>query len=520
MRALSFLNRERIVAPPGFNRWRIPPAALAVHLCIGEIYGFSVFNEPLTRVAGISSPVEGVDWKKPEVGWIYSLGLIVLGLSAAVLGRWVERVGPRKAMAASACCFCGGLALTAWGVHLHSLPLVYAGYGVVGGIGLGLGYISPVSTLVKWFPDRPGMATGMAIMGFGGGAIIGAPLGVELMAMFKSPDSVGVQEAFLAMAGIYLAFMLFGAWLVRVPAPAWRPAGYVPKATANEPAGGPNVAVDMAWKTPQFWLLWCVLCLNVTAGIGILGQASSMCQEMFGVSVAVGGGFAGLLSLFNMGGRFFWSSMSDITGRKAIYAVYFSAGALLYCLIPWTQRIDSVFLFVMVTAPIISMYGGGFATIPAYLRDLFGTMHVGAIHGRLITAWSMAAVLGPQLVNYISTYQVEQGTAKAEAYNVTMYLMAGLLAVGAICNLLVRPVSPVYRHRESAANDSPHAAGRSPTAQAPSGDALGAAHAGGQALSPGIVLAWLVVLAPLAWGVYQSVDKSRALFTSAVRAGE
>jgi MFS family permease len=449
MAPLPFLDRERTVAPPGYSRWLIPPAALAVHLCIGEVYGFSVFNVPLTRAIGITNSIPSKDWTIPQVGWIFSIALIILGLSAAVLGRWVERSGPRKTMLASACCFCGGLALAALGVWLHNIWIVYLGYGVIGGIGLGLGYIAPVSTLVKWFPDRPGMATGMAIMGFGGGALVGAPLGVELMGHFKSASSTGVWQAFLVMGGLYFAFMLMGVFLVRVPAPDWNPEGYIRPTTPQRLVTTANVTVDVAWKTPQFWLLWAVLCLNVTAGIGILGQASLMCQDMFGVTAAVAGGYAGLLSIFNMGGRFLWSSTSDFTGRKGIYCVYFLLGAALYVLIPVTERMQSIPLFVLVTAVIISMYGGGFATIPAYLRDLFGTMQVGAIHGRLITAWSMAAVLGPQLVNYMSTYQKEQGVPKAEAYNTTMYLMAGLLLLGLVCNLLVRPVDERYHYREA-----------------------------------------------------------------------
>jgi MFS family permease len=441
----GLLDRERTIAPPGFNRWLIPPAALAVHLCIGEVYGFNVLNGPLTKVVGIDHLAEGLDWTIPQVGWIYSIALIMLGLSAAVFGRWVERVGPRKTMFTSACCFCGGLAISSLGVATHQIALLYLGYGFVGGIGLGLGYISPVSTLVKWFPDRPGMATGLAIMGFGGGAMIGAPLGVELMNAFKSPTSVGVKEALLAMAAIYFVYMTFGAFLVRVPPPGWKPKGYTPRRDESVVGMYADIPLEVAWRTPQFWLLWAVLCLNVTAGIGILGQASLMCQDMFGVSAAVGGGFAGLISLFNMGGRFFWSSMSDLTGRKLIYCVYFLLGAALYALVPATQRAGSVTLFVLVTAVIISMYGGGFATIPAYLRDLFGTRQLGAIHGRLITAWSMAAVLGPQLVNYLSEARIRRGVPRAEAYNATMYLMAGLLLLGLVCNLLVRPVSK--RHR-------------------------------------------------------------------------
>src|SRR4051794_646863 len=331
---MGFLDRDRSIAPPGFNRWLIPPAALAVHLCIGEIYGFSVFNVPLTRVVGVDRSIEGRDWSIPQVVWIYSIALIMLGLSAAVLGRWVERVGPRKTMLASACWFCGGVLIASLGVATHQIALLYLGYGVVGGIGLGLGYIAPVSTLVKWFPDRPGMATGLAIMGFGGGALIGAPLGVELMGYFRSEVSVGVKEAFLVMGVVYWAFMMFGAFTIRVPAPGWHPEGYVPPATPKRLVTRADVPVDRAWKTPQFWLLWVVLCLNVTAGIGILGQASLICQDMFGVPAAVGGGFAGLLSLFNMAGRISWSSASDLTGRKAIYSVFFLIGAVLYSLVP------------------------------------------------------------------------------------------------------------------------------------------------------------------------------------------
>ncbi len=449
MRLQSLIDRERTIAAPGFNRWLIPPAAMAVHLCIGEIYGFSVFNGPLTRIVGVDQSIEGRDWTIPEVGWIYSISLIMLGLSAAMLGRWVERAGPRKTIFFSACCFCGGLWLSALGAAVHNIWLLCLGYGVVGGIGLGLGYVAPVATLVRWFPDRPGMATGLAIMGFGGGALIGAPFGVELMSYFKSATSVGVKETFLVMGCVYFAFMMFGAFTIRVPAPGWQPEGYIPSWAPRRLVTRANVPVDRAWKTPQFWLLWAVLCLNVTAGIGILGQASLICQDMFGVTAAVGGGFAGLLSLFNMAGRLFWSSASDVTGRKAIYCVYFLAGAGFYALVPIAQRYHSVPFFVILTALIISMYGGGFATVPAYLRDLFGTMHLGAIHGRLITAWSMAAVLGPQLINYVSTYRIAHGVPRAEAYNTTMHLMAGLLLAGLVCNLLVRPVNERFHELEA-----------------------------------------------------------------------
>ena len=436
---MEFLDREHSVAKPGYTRWLVPPAALAVHLCIGEIYGFSVFNVPLTRLLGVTQSAPG-DWTIPQVSWLYSTGLILLGLSAAFFGKWVEKNGPRKTMFVSACCWGGGFLVASLGVKLHQFWLVLLGYGILGGIGLGLGYISPVSTLVKWFPDRPGMATGMAIMGFGGGALIGAPFGSELLKHFATPQSTGVAGAFLVMGVVYFGFMVFGSMTVRVPPPDWKPAGFVPSTVEQKLVTTANVTADAAIKTPQFWLLWAVLCLNVTAGIGILGQASNMCQNMFAVPKAVGDGFAGFLSIFNMGGRFFWSSTSDYTGRKRVYFIYFLLGTLLYCLIPLTQRLDNVALFVVVTALIISMYGGGFATIPAYLRDMFGTMQVGAIHGRLITAWSMAAILGPQLITCLAEFQKSRRVPVAQSYNITMYLMAALLLIGACCNALIRAV--------------------------------------------------------------------------------
>jgi MFS family permease len=450
---MSILDRESTVAPPGYNRWLIPPAALAVHLSIGQVYAFSVFKIPLTRILGIHQSAPG-DWDQPSLAWIFSLAIAFLGISAAVFGRWVEANGPRKTMVAAAACFGGGFLVAALGVALHQLWIVYLGYGVLGGCGLGLGYISPVSTLVKWFPDRPGMATGMAIMGFGGGAFMGSNLSLLLMGTFKSATSTGVAPTFALMGAIYFVFILFGAWIVRVPAADWKPAGYAPPQGSQKLITQANVALDQAWRTPQFWLLWVVLCLNVTAGIGILEQASPMIQEMFppganglgkGIGPAAAGGFVALLSLFNIGGRFVWSSLSDFIGRKNVYIVYLLLGAILYSLIPLTAHAGRPFLFVVVCAVIISMYGGGFATIPAYLKDLFGSLQVGAIHGRLLTAWSVAGILGPVLVNELRVYLQHQGAAGASLYAPTMYLMAGLLVVGLICNLLVRPVAPHYQ---------------------------------------------------------------------------
>lgn len=443
----GILSRERIVAPPGYNRWLVPPAALAIHLCIGQVYAFSVFNLPMTRLLGVTQSAPD-DWKLTDIGWIFSIAIAFLGLSAAFLGRWVEEGGPRRSMLAAACCFSGGFMVAAYGISIHSLWLVYLGYGALGGIGLGLGYISPVSTLMKWFPDRPGMATGLAIMGFGGGAMIGSPLAVWLMHAFSSPTNVGVAPTFVVMGILYFALMLFGVVTVRIPAQNWKPEGWTAPVKTKAMITQAHVHVDTAIRTRQFWLLWAVLCLNVTAGIGVLGQASAMSQEMFPgvITASAAAGFVGLLSIFNMAGRFFWSSASDYLGRKTTYAIYFLLGIALYAVVPWTGHTGNIVLFVCCYAVILSMYGGGFATIPAYLKDMFGTMHVGAIHGRLLTAWSVAGILGPVLVNYIRDYQIGSGVPKAEAYTFTMYIMAGLLAVGFVCNLLVRPVAPHHHH--------------------------------------------------------------------------
>ena len=299
--ATSFLDRESTVAPLNYDRFLVPPAALAVHLSIGQAYAFSTFNLPLTKLIGLTHSAPG-DWKLTQVGWVFSIAIAVLGLSAALFGRWVERVGPRRSMLTAALCFGGGFIVSAVGIHLHALWLVYLGYGVLGGCGLGIGYISPVSTLIKWFPDRPGMATGMAIMGFGGGALIAAPLSLLLMEHFKTPTSNGVLESFVTMGVIYFMFMMIGVYSVRVPAEGWKPAGWDAGAKHETLVTRANVAVNAAWKTPQFWLLWVVLCMNVTAGIGVLGQASPMIQEIFSgrVTASAAAGFVGLLSLFNM----------------------------------------------------------------------------------------------------------------------------------------------------------------------------------------------------------------------------
>jgi MFS family permease len=437
----GLLNRERTIASIGFSRWMVPPAALCVHLCIGQAYAFSVFNLPMTRLIGITQSAPD-DWKLTDLGWIFSIAIFFLGASAALLGRWVEEGGPRRAMFTAGLCWAGGFFLSAFGVYVHSIWLVYLGYGVLGGFGLGIGYISPVSTLIRWFPDRPGMATGMAIMGFGGGAFIASPLSVWLMRQFSTDTHVGVAETFIVLGLVYFCFMMVGAAIVRLPPPGWAPAGYVAPTQSSRLITTQNVFVYQALKTPQFWLIWWVLCLNVTAGIGVLGQASAMSQEMFPgkITVTAAAGLVGLMSLFNMGGRFFWASVSDYIGRKSTYFVFFVLGFILYSAVPYTGSAGNVALFVLCFCIIMSMYGGGFATVPAYLRDMFGTRYVGAIHGLLLTAWSMAGIFGPVLVNYIRQYNVEHGVAKAAAYNVTMYVMAVLLIIGFFCNLFVQAV--------------------------------------------------------------------------------
>ncbi|HEY8926100.1 MAG TPA: OFA family MFS transporter [Polyangia bacterium] len=445
----GFLSKQRIVARPGFNRWLIPPCALATHLCIGQAYALSVFNLPLTRQLGVSRSIAG-DWRLTQLGWIFTIAIFVLGASAAVFGKWVQTAGPRKSGVVAALCWGLGFLVGALGIQTHQLWLVYLGYGVLGGCGLGIGYITPVSTLIAWFPDRRGMSTGMAIMGFGGGALIASPLSDFLMRHFSSPTSTGVAASWVVLGIVYLLFMLGGAFGYRVPPEGWKPEGWVPRKDETRAlVTQQNVTPGEALKTPQFWLLWVVLCFNVTAGIGVLGQASAMIQEMFRdrITPSAAAGFVGLLSIFNMAGRFGWASLSDKIGRKATYMCFFVLGTVLYALVPLTGRIGSVALFVACFCIIISMYGGGFSTIPAYLADVFGTKYVSAVHGRLLTAWSAAGVLGPVLVNYIRELQIAHGIPKSQAYNVTMYIMALLLVLAFFANLAVRPVAErFYEH--------------------------------------------------------------------------
>ncbi|MEV6494507.1 OFA family MFS transporter [Actinoplanes sp. NPDC051633] len=445
---LSALDRERSVAPAGFSRWLIPPAALSVHLCIGQVYATSVYKNSL---------VKHFDASQTEIGIIFSIAIVMLGLSAAVGGTWVEANGPRKAMFVSASFWATGFLVGALGIATGQLWLLYLGYGVLGGIGLGIGYISPVSTLIKWFPDRPGLATGLAIMGFGGGALVAGPLSRQLMSFYDdgydpnvatSTASGGALVALFLTLGIaYFVIMMFGVANIRVPAEGWQPAGWDPSQVAAKPlVTTASVSAANAIKTRSFWLLWVVLFCNVTAGIGILEQASPMIQDFFrdaggdsSVAVTAAAGFVGVLSLFNMAGRFAWSSTSDLIGRRPIYMIYLGVGMVLYVLLAVAGHTATA-LFVLLAGLILSFYGGGFATVPAYLRDLFGTYQVGAIHGRLLTAWSAAGVAGPLIINGFLDAQGKPGTLTAEAYRPALFTMVGVLAVGFVANLLVRPV--------------------------------------------------------------------------------
>jgi MFS family permease len=535
----GFLDRERTIATAGFNRWLVPPAALCIHLCIGMAYGFSVFWLPLSRAIGLTAPkacpdislwqelfTTSCDWKVASLGWMYTLFFVVLGLSAAMWGGWLERAGPRKAGFVAACCWCGGLLLGAIGIYLHQLWIMWLGSGVIGGIGLGLGYISPVSTLVKWFPDRRGMATGMAIMGFGGGAMIGAPLANWLMDLFKTPTSVGVWETFLTMGVVYFVFMMIGAFRYRLPPTGWKPDGWTPPSEKKTMISEHHVHLNNAHKTPQFWLIWWVLCLNVSAGIGVIGMASPMLQEIFAgkliglpdvgfnaLSAAqkaqiagIAAGFAGLLSLFNIGGRFVWASLSDYIGRKNTYYTFFILGIVLYALAPTFAAMGSKLLFVLGFGIILSMYGGGFATVPAYLADMFGTQFVGAIHGRLLTAWSTAGIIGPVVVNYIREFQLAAGVPRDQLYNTTMYILCAMLIAGLICNYLVKPVDPKWYMSEAEVGKL-----QASTAGANAGQ-TGSFGIGTGGLDGKAALFWLFVAIPLAYGVYKTLESAVKIF--------
>ncbi|MFT3700024.1 MAG: OFA family MFS transporter [Kofleriaceae bacterium] len=443
---MSFFDRDRTIAPPDWSRWLVPPAALSIHLAIGQAYAWSVFKKPLEAYLHLS----GTESALP-----FQLAILVLGLSAAIIGTRVEKNGPRWAMAMSLAFFCSGFVMASIGAFTQQFWLIVLGYGAFGGVGLGIGYISPVSTLIKWFPDRPGMATGIAIMGFGGGALIASPWSTQMLTHFGVTYDAGVVKAvaddaigktFLVHGIVYAVFMSLGVLLVRVPAPDWKPEGWTPSAKPVALVTTASVSARNAIRTPQFWLLWTVLALNVTAGIGILERASPMIQDFFKessapVTASAAAGFVALLSLANMLGRVVWSSTSDVVGRKNIYRMCLGVGAVIYVLLSIAA---SKVVFVACACVIVSFYGAGFATIPAYLRDLFGTYQVGAIHGRLLTAWSVAGVAGPLIVNAIADAKKAEGATGSGLYSMSLHIMTGLLVVGFLANELIRPVDDRY----------------------------------------------------------------------------
>jgi MFS family permease len=537
---LGIFDREHTVAKAGFNRWLVPPAALCIHLCIGMAYGFSVFWLPLSRSIGLSAPkacpdislwnelfTTTCDWKVASMGWMFTLFFVVLGVSAAIWGGWLERAGPRKAGAVAACCWGGGLLIGAFGVYVHQLWIMWLGAGVIGGIGLGLGYISPVSTLIKWFPDHRGMATGFAIAGFGGGAMIGAPLANLLINYFKTPTDVGVWQTFATMGVIYFVFMMIGAFAYRVTPSGWQPDGWTPPSEKKTMITEHHVHLNDAHKTPQFWLIWWVLCLNVSAGIGVIGMASPMLQEIFAGKLigvpdlgfnqldatqkatiaGIAAGFAGLISLFNIGGRVFWASLSDYIGRKNTYFCFFLLGIALYASAPTFAQMGSKLFFVGAFCIILSMYGGGFSTVPAYLADMFGTQFVGAIHGRLLTAWSTAGIIGPVVVNYLREFQLAAGVPRDKLYDSTMYVLCAMLVAGLICNYLIKPVNPKW-------NMSPEEVAKLQAASAKSESAIqhGSFGIGRGGVDLKAALFWLFVGVPLAWGIYKTLESAVKIF--------
>ena len=562
----GLLAKERIIAAPGYNRWRVPIASILIHLCIGSVYAWSIYNPHLTRINGVVTSA-GDDWSLSEVVWVFTVAIVFLGLAAAFAGKWLEQVGPRMVGVVSACCWGGGYLIGAAGIMTHQLWLLYLGYGVIGGCGLGLGYVSPVSTLIRWFPDRRGMAAGMAIMGFGGGAMIGTPMKEYFIRLFyRAPEYLGTQsqvelvteagrrfsevggvlqevvivgsseardmtlpgpegvyvvgsgatgvaEAFILIGLIYLTVMLIAAFSYRLPPQGWQPDGWQKpnEDTRNKLITTANVDIDQALRTPQFYQLWIVLCLNVTAGIGVLGVARTMITEIFGttlpqtVDTAFAATYVVMISAFNMVGRFIWASASDYLGRRNTYWIFFLLGIALYLSIPFTaQQVSAspsiiwLVYFYAATMIIFTMYGGGFATIPAYLADIFGTRYVGGIHGRLLTAWSTAGLLGPlaitslrqksvtrainDLVTTIDPQRFEEhfgaplsqldalvaqnsvtiarlmeivppgiSDPTSGLYNSTMILMAVLLAGALISNALMKPVDPRHHIREEPA---------------------------------------------------------------------
>lgn len=497
---------SRAVAPPGYNRWLVPPAALALHLSIGQVYAFSVLKTPL---------VERFDGSQTSIAVIFSLAIVMLGCSAAFLGSWVQRVGPRMAMAVSTLFWVSGFLVAALGVATGQLWLLYLGYGVIGGIGLGIGYLAPVSTLMAWFPDRPGLATGMAVMGFGGGALVASPLTSLMLDRYASTPAQALVPALLTLAAGYAVLMSLGVLVMRTPPPDYRVPGTAAGRTADAPVA--SVTAREAVRTPQFALLWVVLFAAATGGIGILEQAAPMVQSYFGVEAAVAAGFVGVLSLANMAGRIGWSALSDRWGRRLMYVLYLGGGAAAYLVLALAGG-SSVLLFVLLAAAVLSFYGGNFATIPAYVRDLFGAGELSAVLGRLLTAWAAAGVAGPLIVNFLTDARAEEGISGAALYRPSMFVIMAVLVAGLVANVFVRPLgagrSPAQETVVAASRTTPEdAGGKAARAEDPGTSQVPAASGGASGtLAAAASALWALVGVLLVYGIFQTVLRASALF--------
>ena len=405
------------------SRWTIPLGAILVHLGIGSVYAWSTLNRPI-----IAALPPQPWWGSPPYT-TFTAALVLLGLSAATMGPWVERRGARVAARTSAVFFASGLAVGGLGLFWQQPLLLFLGLGILCGIGCGIGYIAPVSTLVKWFPEKRGMATGFAIMGFGGGAFLGGYANAFLI------EQMGIARTLFVLSGAYFTLMWAGAQLLR-------PAPEVHRGVTMPVADG--LTRREALRTPQFVLLWGMLCVNVTAGIGILAQASPMMQDLFGRTPKQAAAVVAVISLFNAGGRLLWSSASDFLGRRTTYLIFFVVQLVLFLLIPRFAQAGAWWPFLACLLTVFTMYGGGFATMPAFLADLFGSRNVGAIHGAVLTAWSVAAVTGPVIITELSDRAraaLAPGEPRVHIYDQPLMLLAGLLAVGLLLTLAVKPLS-------------------------------------------------------------------------------
>lgn len=409
------------------NRWLIAAAAVGIHISIGSVYAWSNFTNPLKDLFG---------WSDSEVALTFSIAILFLGLSAAFLGHFVEKHGPRKSGLLAAIFFGVGIAGSGLAVLIGSKVLLYIFYGVLGGIGLGVGYIAPVSTLVKWFPDRRGLATGLAIMGFGFAAAVSSPIMNSLI------ENVGVANTFFILGSAYFVLMTASSLYLEKPPEGWMPKGFQEKIESG--AAKPRLDLSQltaneAVKTSRFWYLWFMLFINVTCGIAILAVAKPLAMETIGIDTVAAAALVGAIGVFNGLGRIGWASISDYIGRPNTYTTFFVLQVGLFFMLPHTTN---SLLFQVMLAIIYTCYGGGFASIPVYIGDLFGTKQLGAIHGYILTAWAAAGLVGPMFAAYI------KDTTGTYAGSLTFF--AGLFVVALIFSLLIRlDISKLRKQKES-----------------------------------------------------------------------